>query len=161
MAFTIQIVGLKNSGKTTLILDLLKLCQDKNISTTVIKHTHEQIKISETTDTGKFQQLSPNTFLIDQNEQIISYKKNITNPITNILESSESKINIIEGYKQLHFPKIVIVNNQDDLNQLASLPNILAFVSTFGFQNQQVIDVSQINQRITFLTNIINNGDLD
>lgn len=54
MPFVIAVSGLKNSGKTTLVLKLLERFMERGMKTGYVKHTCENISLSgESTDSGK------------------------------------------------------------------------------------------------------------
>src|SRR5699024_12713641 len=57
----LQVVGYKDTGKTTLIVEFLKILKVLNLKAAVIKHHH--VDIDDTTDTGKFSRYSDYTIM--------------------------------------------------------------------------------------------------
>lgn len=125
----IQIVGYKNSGKTTLIGKLLEILNAMNLRVAVIKHdVHGFEADRESTDTFRHRRAG-------------AIATAITSPWrTAIIEEQETKLGelirhfddydmtIIEGFKHESYPKIVLIRDREDLPLLEDLTDIRAVV---------------------------------
>lgn len=158
----LQVVGYKNSGKTTLIEGLLSACDTIGWQVGVIKH-HGHNQNTEPTDrekdTGRYRRSGAHVSAIaadgtlemrlaDNNEweiqKLVSFYRQL--PLDFIL---------IEGFKQADFPKIVMVKSQEDLQDLRLLENVLAFVTWGSFlpkaEGVPVFDISEKEKLITYI----------
>ncbi|WP_125711722.1 molybdopterin-guanine dinucleotide biosynthesis protein MobB [Companilactobacillus kedongensis] len=153
MALTFQIVGHKKSGKTTLIKDFLTMTDYKF---SVVKHTHLPIDIPNTTDTGKFFEHSDDVLLLN-NEQTIHYERNPPttelDKIKLIQQSTSASFIIIEGIKELDFPKLVLLKPDEAKTEFANITNIKEFISIQG--NKQSIDIEDKDTRKQFINNFL------
>lgn len=155
MAITFQIIGHKKSGKTTLLQDFL--INSTNYKISVVKHTHLPIDIPANTDTGKFFQYSDDVLLLN-NEQTIHYQRNL--PSTELdkiheLQSGTSDFIIIEGIKELDFPKIVLLKPDETIADFSNITNIKYFVTIQGNNCGGVIDIENSDNRIEFINNFL------
>ncbi|WP_334328555.1 molybdopterin-guanine dinucleotide biosynthesis protein B [Companilactobacillus sp. HBUAS59699] len=155
MAITFQIIGHKKSGKTTLLQDFL--INSTNYKFSVVKHTHLPIEIPDNTDTGKFFKYSDDVLLLN-NEQTIHYQRNL--PSTELdkiheLQTGDTDFIIIEGIKELDFPKIVLLKSNESIADFSNVTNIKYFVTIQGNQSDQVIDIEQPDKRIAFINNFL------
>lgn len=109
--FTFCVCGFKNSGKTTLINELITLFKIDGYKVSILKHDGHDFTVDTTTDTGKFIESKADNVTIYSNNkyQTTTYGKL---DIDNWLDSQTSDIIIIEGQKDSKFPKVVIENNQ-------------------------------------------------
>lgn len=134
----IQVVGFQNSGKTTLVSKLVRFYTGQGLQVGTIKrhgHSANLLLGDSKKDSGKHRaagavvtsaQSSAAVNIVLQNdkigwslEQLISFYKQL--PLDIIL---------VEGYKEAAFPKIVMLRSEQDLLQLATLPNIVCFFSS-------------------------------
>ncbi|EHP86703.1 molybdopterin-guanine dinucleotide biosynthesis protein MobB [Methanotorris formicicus] len=108
----IGVIGPKNSGKTTLICELLKKLPFK---TAVIKHTYKDVDV-EKTDSYKLKQFS-NTVVFSTNKGTAFYNDRLS--LEEILSKIHEDFVIIEGFKdevsKLNIPKIVMVKGDEGL----------------------------------------------
>ncbi|GAA0137205.1 molybdopterin-guanine dinucleotide biosynthesis protein B [Paenibacillus sp. YSY-4.3] len=125
----IQIVGYKNSGKTTLIGKLLEILNAMSLRVAVIKHdVHGFEADRESTDTFRHRRAG-------------AVATAITSPWrTAIIEERETKLSglikhfeaydltIVEGFKKESYPKIVLIRDKGDLTLLEELTEIRAVV---------------------------------
>lgn len=132
MALTFQIVGHKKSGKTTLLQSFLQVAKESDHSVSVIKHTHMPVAVSNDNDTGKFFELSDDVLLLNK-EQTIHYQKDLNlsenQQVKNHLKTINSDFVIIEGMKELPYPKIVMLKSDETVDDYRSIKNILKFTS--------------------------------
>ncbi len=136
--------GYHNVGKTTFILEFLNYLKMQNQSFAVIKSSHHKNIISSdiTKDTTKFSNLGADVALITEEEIFIEKKKKIIK-LFNETESLKYVIFkyffsydwvILEGFKNLDFPKIEVIREVSDIN--FEIKNRLCFVVNEYFLNE-------------------------
>lgn len=155
MAITFQIIGHKKSGKTTLLQEFLREGSQYKIS--VVKHTHLPIDIPATNDTGKFFQYSDDVLLLND-EQTIHYQRNL--PTTELdkiqeLQTASFDFIIIEGIKELDFPKIALLKPDESPESFSDVTNIKCFVTIQGNRSDNVIDIENLDTRKAFINNFL------
>lgn len=128
-----QIVGYKNSGKTTLTGNVIKEMQEKGKSVGSIKHHgHFETDPLLGGDSGEhIKSGSIGTTLITPAFAHMSYQKEPPLRAFVAFYKALSGIDwlLIEGYKNESYPKLVMVQNQEEWQALSSISNILAVVT--------------------------------
>lgn len=132
----IQVIGYKNSGKTTIVAALLHYFSRNGIKTASLKHhghggwplgldnkdniLHQKAGaiVSGVEGEGLLQFMSQNSWRL---EQLISIYKVL-----------EVELLIIEGYKNEDFRKIVLINEEADLPLLDEVKSIIAVVTSIS-----------------------------
>lgn len=127
----VQIVGFKNSGKTTLITRLLNLFNGMNLKVAVIKHDVHGFEMDrEGTDTYLFREtgaaaaaiVSPwRTAIIEEQETSLSEL---------IEHFTAYDLILVEGFKQAHYPKLVLLRGPEDVPLLEQSSHICAIVQS-------------------------------
>ncbi len=133
----VGIVGYSKSGKTTLIVNLIKEFQKRDKKITVIKHRscggvkncpkssdnaaegHQCDVIPETDDkdTQKFSALGVSTLLFSHNEAYSVWKKQFT--IEELLTYVDTELVIVEGNKSArNYPRIVCTDGKENPENL-------------------------------------------
>ena len=120
---TIAVIGWKNSGKTTLVSNLIKYFDSQNITVGVIKHAHHSFDIDHpNTDSYKIRKSGAyKTTLISENRLAYIEEKKDTEINLNDLISLNSGCDIIilEGFKKIDRLKKIEVrlkqNNKEPL----------------------------------------------
>lgn len=129
----IQVVGYKNSGKTTLASRLIKLYADKGIRVASLKHHgHGGVPIGiEDTDSEKHRQAGAVLSGVEGGGvfQLATKQPLDVDKMIAFYELFDIEVVVIEGYKKLNFDKIVLIRNEDDLH-LLKLSNIKAVVTS-------------------------------
>ncbi|MCG3224270.1 MAG: molybdopterin-guanine dinucleotide biosynthesis protein B [Candidatus Heimdallarchaeota archaeon] len=98
----IQIVGLSNSGKTTLILDMIKIFTKQNLSVATIKSARNHTSVSSGKDSDMFltQGAMSSTISFSNVTQITTTKKTTLSELIGDIQSlSEPDIILVEGFK--------------------------------------------------------------
>ncbi|REE87510.1 molybdopterin-guanine dinucleotide biosynthesis protein B [Paenibacillus taihuensis] len=155
--FVLQIVGYKNSGKTTLLSLLTRKLKQAGFTVGTAKHdAHEFTMDTPGTDTWQHQEACADITAISSASRsaIIS---NRTEPLSALLAHMQHvDIVLVEGFKQEPYPKLVLLHNPED-EPLLQLPNIamLATWPSFPAPVQQATPTFAIND-----TDAIYNGIL-
>ena len=107
----IQIVGLSNSGKTKLILDMIEVFNKHNISVATVKSAKDHTLKSSDKDSDKFisQGAISSTISFSNVTQITTNKKTtLSELLRNIQSLSQPDIILVEGFKREGYDKIIV-----------------------------------------------------
>ncbi len=107
----IQIVGLSNSGKTTLILDMIKIFAKQNLSVATIKSARDHTSVPSGKDSDIFltQGAISSTISFSNVTQITTTKKtSLSELIGDVQSLSEPDIILVEGFKREGYDKILV-----------------------------------------------------
>ena len=130
----LQVVGYKNSRKTTLIENWVKELVSIEKEVSVIKHHGHANGLdfpSDKTDSMKFFHSGATCSIAvdDQSIQMHQLKNNWTlKQLVQLAAISNPEIIIIEGYKQEDYDKVVIIEELKDWETLQHLTNIVCVI---------------------------------
>lgn len=127
--YVFQLVGFKNSGKTTFIVQLIAQLSAQGEKVVTIKHHGHGGKPSvvEETDSALHINAGAQASLVDGGGRLVlqtegtewSLKEKIA-----FMSMMNPDIILIEGYKNEKYPKAVFIRDQNDLALLSELNNI-------------------------------------
>ncbi|GAA0379563.1 molybdopterin-guanine dinucleotide biosynthesis protein B [Paenibacillus motobuensis] len=125
----IQIVGYKDSGKTTLIGRLLPLFSGMNLRVAMIKHDAHGFEIDHSgTDTYAYRQHGAVAIAITSPYRTALIEEQET-PLKELIERFGGyDLILVEGYKQEAYPKIVMLRSGEDRILLQELNQVKACV---------------------------------
>ncbi|QWU13982.1 molybdopterin-guanine dinucleotide biosynthesis protein B [Paenibacillus sophorae] len=122
-----QVVGYKNSGKTTLICELIQLLQSKGCSVAVIKHDVHGFETDRPgTDTWRQREAGARAVAITGTEQSFIFESRSRELAELIKAFMHYDYVLVEGFKEEPYPKIVLIRNAADLELTARLPGVAA-----------------------------------
>jgi molybdopterin-guanine dinucleotide biosynthesis adapter protein len=131
----LQIVGYKNSGKTTLVEKLIKEASNQGYKVGAVKHHghggYPDIQDS-TNDSNKHLQAGAVVSCVEGNGllQIQAVRNKWTlNEILQFYSFFPLDFIVVEGFKMELYPKVVMIRKIDDLPLLSQLENIIAVIS--------------------------------
>jgi molybdopterin-guanine dinucleotide biosynthesis adapter protein len=131
----LQIVGYKNSGKTTLVEKLIKEASNQGYKVGAVKHHghggYPDIQDS-TNDSNKHRQAGAVVSCVEGNGllQIQAVRNKWTlNEILQFYSFFPLDFIVVEGFKMEMYPKVVMIRTIDDLPLLSQLENIIAVIS--------------------------------
>ncbi|WP_239727502.1 MULTISPECIES: molybdopterin-guanine dinucleotide biosynthesis protein B [unclassified Mammaliicoccus] len=137
----LQIVGYKNSGKTTLINELIKEIRSQQLTVTTIKHhghgadeislNHKEVDSLKFINSGAKESIVLGKQLI---ERVTFEEKSLQQIIDEDL-SNEPDVLLIEGFKHDHFPKVLLTKQSEDLEQ--TLQNIVYQFDAFNLEEKK------------------------
>lgn len=131
-----QIVGYKNSGKTTLICDLIPLLRQRGCSVAVIKHDGHEFEIDhEGTDTWKQRQAGASAVAITSGGRTSVIQERGTSLDQLIVSFADYDFVLVEGFKQERYPKFVLIRREEDLNILSGTSHIIGVVTWNSIQD--------------------------
>ncbi|HEU5141411.1 MAG TPA: molybdopterin-guanine dinucleotide biosynthesis protein B [Bacillales bacterium] len=133
----LQVVGFKNSGKTSLIESLIVASQKTGYRAGIIKHhghgggleLHDRKK-----DTGRFRDSGAVvTGITAENELEMRLAGDSPLEIEQIVEFYQQlplDFILIEGFKQASFPKVIMAGEKEDYETLRRLQNVVAVITS-------------------------------
>ncbi|MBC1484259.1 molybdopterin-guanine dinucleotide biosynthesis protein B [Listeria sp. FSL L7-1485] len=137
MATILQIIGFKNSGKTTLLNALIKASRKENYTVSAIKHDAHDFSVDhEKTDSYSFQESGAEAVIIANSRQYAVIEQNGIDLKTAIQKLPKSDIILVEGYKQGPFPKIILIREKAEIEQLKNSKAIHK-IATYHSELQQ------------------------
>ncbi|KRM07444.1 molybdopterin-guanine dinucleotide biosynthesis protein B [Lentilactobacillus farraginis] len=153
MVVTLQVIGYKNSGKTTVITAFIRELTRRHISVSVIKHSSHEIELDVAgTDTAQFTAAGAASTVL-KTASTLYYQQPTTVQLTaaDIMTGlpQKSAVVLIEGFKTDPFPKLALLKKPTDRQRLARYQPIVETASLFSpellFQNES-FGVSTITQ---------------
>lgn len=112
----ISIVGPSDSGKTTLIVRLLRALQRKGYHVGVLKHTHARIKVDRAgTDTDRFSRAGAALSAISDDAVLASFGDVTGKGPGTVIAALAAGLDllIVEGYKREPLPKLLFTDHLD------------------------------------------------
>jgi molybdopterin-guanine dinucleotide biosynthesis protein B len=127
--YILQIVGYKNSGKTTFIIELVKQLTNRGMKVVTLKHHgHGGVPaVVEETDSSRHIKAGAAASLVEGGGRVLLQTEDMDWTLQqklDILSFVEPDIILIEGYKQESFEKVVFIRSQEDLHLIHELKNI-------------------------------------
>ncbi|MEK4565537.1 molybdopterin-guanine dinucleotide biosynthesis protein B [Alkalihalobacillus sp. FSL R5-0424] len=135
----IQIVGFKNSGKTTLMNHLIQEAVNDKLKVGTIKHHgHGGVPDAnlETKDSAKHFSHGATVSAVEGAGSLhlqANVPEGDLNSSLRVFENWPLDLTLVEGYKQWPYPKMVLLRSEDD-QSLLDLTNIVAILTEDGFQ---------------------------
>ncbi|MUK90434.1 molybdopterin-guanine dinucleotide biosynthesis protein B [Ornithinibacillus sp. L9] len=130
----IQVVGYKNSGKTTLSTKLIDFLTAKGIRVGSLKHHgHGGQPIGiESTDSEKHRRAGSVIAGVEGGGVLQLSNRNEwdVEQVVDLYRYFGVECLVVEGYKSYSYKKIVLIRHTDDLHVLDQVDNIIAVVST-------------------------------
>lgn len=123
----LQIVGYKNSGKTTLVEQLLSLFTREGYRVSTVKHHGHGGIPTSSTDSDRFSRAGAQGSLVEGEGSIHLYAQKQSWSLSELIQIqtivSKPTMILVEGWKHERYRKIVLIRNQADL-ALLQLENI-------------------------------------
>ncbi|MCZ8515257.1 molybdopterin-guanine dinucleotide biosynthesis protein B [Paenibacillus filicis] len=130
MTSVLQIVGYKNSGKTTLVEHLIRGFAKAGYRVGTVKHDAHQFDVDhDGTDTWRHRHAGAWMTAITSDHRTAVMEERHT-PLNEILQRmTDMDIVLVEEFKQEKHPKIVMVRTEEDDKLVRQLVNVAAVVS--------------------------------
>ncbi|WP_090079865.1 molybdopterin-guanine dinucleotide biosynthesis protein B [Lentibacillus persicus] len=125
-----QISGYKGSGKTALMTHLVRHFSEAGLKVGSLKHHGHGGEPAMQTGTDSQKHLAAGSVISGvQGETVSQLTFNTPFELDDLIRMYASlplDLVLLEGYKQYHYPKIVLIRNAMDLSLLDELSNIIA-----------------------------------
>ncbi|MBB3114708.1 molybdopterin-guanine dinucleotide biosynthesis protein B [Paenibacillus phyllosphaerae] len=136
--YVLQIVGYKNSGKTTLVQSLIRRLKTQDLTVGTVKHdAHDFTMDTPGTDTWKHQEAGADVTAISSASRSAVLYNQAASLDTLLTRMTDIDLVLVEGFKQAHYPKFVLLRDEGDLKLLSSLTQIEAVLLGPGAEGLQ------------------------
>ncbi|TDQ40741.1 molybdopterin-guanine dinucleotide biosynthesis protein B [Aureibacillus halotolerans] len=135
----LQVVGYKNSGKTTLVAKLVELFTKAGHRVGALKHHGHGGQPVGWVDTDSAKQSAAGALLSGvEGDGILQLAATAwdLDTLIELYRFATIELLIVEGYKEADYPKIVLIRNQEDLPLLTSVTNCKAIVSAIPLEEK-------------------------
>lgn len=155
-----QVVGLKNAGKTTLVCKLVEALAGRDYEVGTVKHDAHRFEIDhEGKDTWRHREAGASRVAISsENQGQTCYIEQRYTPLPGILERmADLDYVVVEGFKSEGYPKLVIIRKPEHLELLGRLTPILAIATWLpeeeikaspGYGGQPVIGINDVESML-------------
>lgn len=132
----VQVIGYKNSGKTTLVCQLVRQLKQKGLRVGTVKHSSHTFDIDHPgKDTWRHRKAGAEAVAITSPDRTAIVRQRST-PLSDLLaEMRGVDLVMVEGFKWEPYPKIVIVKNIEHLELLKNTEHVIAVVSWIPLQH--------------------------
>lgn len=152
--YILQVVGYKNSGKTTTSCRFIERFVKLGWRVGSIKHDAHAFEIDHPgKDTWLHREAGASVVAITSQQKTAIMEQRHT-PLEDLIPRVQGvDIIVIEGYKFEHYPKVVLLRNEGDLPLLQETTGILAISSWFPFKHPTipVVDKSNFDELFTII----------
>jgi molybdopterin-guanine dinucleotide biosynthesis adapter protein len=128
----IQVVGLKNAGKTTLVCKLVETLTDLGYEVGTVKHDAHRFEIDhEGKDTWRHREAGARLVAISsEQEGKTCYIEQRYTPLDEILQRMAGMdVVVVEGFKSEGYPKLAIIRLKEHLELLNRVYPVIAIAS--------------------------------
>jgi len=135
MVPVISFVGRHNSGKTTLLSEIVALLEQRGIKTAVVKHAASGIDLSGENDSERLFLSGARLVYAITNDLSVVYRREQEINLESICKQVGTEVDIIisEGFKKESFPKIEVLREAVS-PVILELDNVIARVADFPLE---------------------------
>jgi len=156
MTKVLQVVGYKNTGKTTLVCHIIKAFAEQGWKVGSIKHDAHEFEVDhEGKDTWKHREAGASVVAITSKSKT-AIMENRPTSLEQLIERMHGlDLIIVEGYKSENYPKLVLVKDEPSSIITEEASNILAICSWIPLQHETlpVIDINDLESIIQLIKN--------
>ncbi|MET3290529.1 UNVERIFIED_CONTAM: molybdopterin-guanine dinucleotide biosynthesis protein B [Brevibacillus sp. OAP136] len=138
--FVFQISGYSNTGKTTLMTELIHRFEHAGIRVGVLKHdgAHDFELDQPGKDTHRFSAAGASFVAIQSAAKSALIQRGSLSPdeLIQRLADAGAELILVEGYKRERYPKLVLLREQSHTALLTELSNVVGAVSWFAFRHE-------------------------
>ena len=157
----IGIIGLKNSGKTFFVSEIIKKLKLKNYDVASVKHAHHNFDIDhENTDSYIHRNSGSSQVIISSSKRWAKLSENTNNNEKTLKELLAQLENtdyvIIEGFKNEEHPKIEVIKEDNSSFLYNKISNVVGLISNQNIpSNLPQFKRNEIDHVVNFIINEI------
>jgi len=131
-----QIVGFKNTGKTTLLCKLIPKLTERGYRVGTVKHDAHDFQMDhEGKDTWRYAEAGAHVVAITSSSKTAILEQHST-PLEELVEKIASvDIILVEGFKNESYPKIVLLRTEEHAELLDRLSHVVGVATWFDWTN--------------------------
>ncbi|BFH72447.1 molybdopterin-guanine dinucleotide biosynthesis protein B [Sulfurisphaera javensis] len=145
MPCIIQVIGKKDTGKTSAIEKAVKILKENGYTVAVVKHSHHEIDL-QGKDTYKFWNAGSDIVTFNNSKCVLFYKCN-----PDLIHFLPVDVVLIEGYKELDLGKKIEISNPNQVDEVSK--RIIEETKNCKTKGKIIVDGKKIecNDTITLL----------
>lgn len=126
----LQIVGFKDSGKTTLMEETIRHLASQGYRIATIKHhghSDEDVCIPTDVDSGKHYHAGAVQSIVQGHNHRITYTQTSSDDLSNIIDEAvtiDYDIILVEGFKAAPYDKVIIYRDEQEAEHLRKLQSV-------------------------------------
>ena len=157
----IGIIGLKNSGKTFFVSEIIKKLKLKNYDVASVKHAHHNFDIDhENTDSYIHRNSGSSQVIISSSKRWAKISENTNNNEKTLKELlaqlEKTDYVIIEGFKNEEHPKIEVIKEDNSSFLYNKISNVVGLISNQNIpSNLPQFKRNEIDHVVNFIINEI------
>ncbi|RXT05839.1 molybdopterin-guanine dinucleotide biosynthesis protein B [Ammoniphilus sp. CFH 90114] len=156
----IQIVGYKNSGKTTTSCEMIRRFSELGWKVGSIKHDAHDFEVDYPgKDTWLHREAGAQIVAISSKDKTAIMEQQSSSLDDLLTRMSGVDLVIVEGYKFESYPKVVLLRNEGDLPLLDQANEIIAVSTWFPYQHPilPVVEKDQYEQLFQIISDFLKN----
>ncbi|MCJ8012490.1 molybdopterin-guanine dinucleotide biosynthesis protein B [Paenibacillus sp. KQZ6P-2] len=128
--FVCQVVGYKNSGKTTLVCSLVEKLNEQGYQVAVIKHDAHDFEMDQPgTDSYRHRAAGASAIALVSSRKTAVIREEEIALDELVMGFSEYDMVLVEGFKQERYPKLVMIRTAEDRELISSLASVIGVVT--------------------------------
>lgn len=159
MATTLQVIGFKKCGKTTVLTDFLLAAQAQYLKTAILKHNaHNDANLDQNyTDTARFNRTGVAQVILRSDHEVFVRKQRPPKvDLPSLIQTytdADTQLILVEGFKSAHYPKLVLLRPEDQRTDFQATQ--IQYQATLWpeLSNTQVLDFSTAEKRQAWFSN--------
>ncbi|RKD21683.1 molybdopterin-guanine dinucleotide biosynthesis protein B [Ammoniphilus oxalaticus] len=156
----IQVVGYKNSGKTTTCCKIIERFVEQGWKVGSIKNDAHNFEVDHPgKDTWLHREAGASVVAITSKHKTAIMEQRPTR-LEHLIERMDGiELVVIEGYKFENYPKVVLLRNESDLSLVEETTEIMAIASWFPYEHPSipVVHIDQFPELFTIIYDYVQN----
>lgn len=158
MATTLQVIGFKKCGKTTVLTDFLLTAQNQRLKTAILKHNaHNDADLDQNyTDTARFNRTGVAQVILRSDHEVFVRKQRPPQvDLPNLIQTytdADTQLILVEGFKSADYPKLVLLRPEDHLTDFQVTQVQYQATLWPALSNSHVLDFSTAEKRQAWFT---------
>ena len=150
----VSVVGYSNSGKTTLLVKIIKELKNRGYKVATIKHHHKEVEIDTPgKDTWRHAQAGADTVVLASPSKVAIIEQTPREISLDEISGKISGVDIIftEGFKRENKPKIEVFRSSVHDHLITPAEELLAVASDVKFDGVPCFDLNEPGALVDFL----------
>lgn len=150
----VSVVGYSNSGKTTLLVKIIKELKNRGYKVATIKHHHKEVEIDTPgKDTWRHAQAGADTVVLASPSKVAIIEQTPREISLDEIAGKISGVDIIftEGFKRENKPKIEVFRSSVHDHLITPAEELLAVASDVKFDGVPCFDLNEPGALVDFL----------